>query len=145
MRFITSEHVIEHLPFAVIPPLFVECYRILQAGGVLRTSTPDLGALAREYVAGSTNAQEMRLRNESVGYHYGPGLVAIINKALYADGHRYVYDLETIDILLQQAGFSQMQQSYVGHSHHESLNNVEHHDVGTIQDVFVLALEATKT
>jgi SAM-dependent methyltransferase len=51
---IYSAHMLEHLDRAEARRFLQECYRALEAGGILRIAVPDLLPLARAYVAGGS-------------------------------------------------------------------------------------------
>ena len=112
---------------------------------MIRIATPDLEAYSKEYLAQSDNARLLLERNRRIGYEYGPTLAAIINKIFYADQHRYIYDRETLEWMLQRAGFTSVASCRVRKSADPELRSLEQHDVGSVHDdYFTLVVEATK-
>ncbi|MEA2205903.1 MAG: hypothetical protein QOE77_2679 [Blastocatellia bacterium] len=96
-----GEHVIEHVPRHAAEKLVRECHRVLQPGGVLRLSTPDAGRYLRSY-AGDGEF----LRHPAFPAPYETPLDRI-NHMMREDGqHLWVYDAESLVLLLRKAGFS---------------------------------------
>jgi predicted SAM-dependent methyltransferase len=91
------EHVLEHFPLTTDLGILAECRRLLAPGGIVRCGVPDFGAYARSY-AGDRELLE-RLR---------PGrptpLLALAEVAL-EHGHRSIWDAETLERTLAEAGF----------------------------------------
>jgi len=96
-----GEHVIEHVPRDAAEKLVRECHRVLQPGGVLRLSTPDAGRYLRSY-AGDGEF----LRHPAFPAPYETPLDRI-NHMMREDGqHLWVYDADSLVLLLRKAGFS---------------------------------------
>ena len=53
VRYIFSEHVVEHLERAYLPRILREFLRVLMPGGVARIVVPDLEFYCEQYVAGA--------------------------------------------------------------------------------------------
>jgi len=81
------EEVIEHISREQGTELLAECYRILKSDGVLRLTTPDLGAFASQF-------------DGSVAFE------TKFNDIFYQHGHRYIYAKSGVRNSLSQAGFT---------------------------------------
>jgi len=98
--FIVSHHMIEHLTREEGINFLRECYRILEPGGVIRLSTPDLNGLAEDYVSGNI-------------MQYSPVNVAVENAKDDDDaffqilfyGHKTLYRTESLRKALREVGF----------------------------------------
>jgi len=116
VRGIYCEHFIEHLDYTEEVPLFLsECYRVLQAGGVIRIITPD----AEKYLNASSQDNWDALCNirpleqGHVDHYYGCQYrtkMELINM-VFRQGyhHKYAYDFETLRFILLRYGFSRVQ------------------------------------
>ena len=132
IEFIYSEHFIEHISPAQTRRLLAECHRVLNAGGVLRLSTPDLAFIVECYRTGSIDEwSEMDWVADTP--------CQLINEGLRKWGHTYVYDEADLTAVLDSAGFRDVHRVQWHESDHEALAGLEtrpfHHD---------LILEATK-
>ena len=106
-----GEHVIEHVPKDAAEKLLRECHRVLQPGGVLRLSTPDAGRYLRSY-AGDGEF----LRHPAFPGPYETPLDRI-NHMMREDGqHLWVYDAESLLLLVRKAGFSMAHEKKFGES-----------------------------
>ena len=144
VTYIFSEHFIEHVPRNAASRFFRESLRVLKPGGVLRVSTPDAEALARAYLNHTEQAGLLNERNRRMGYQYASFPIDILNTAFKEDFHVCLYDAQTLEQLLSQAGFEHIKRCKVGESGHAALSKIEHHQVGTVEDEFTLVIEATK-
>ncbi|MBF0214330.1 MAG: methyltransferase domain-containing protein [Magnetococcales bacterium] len=102
-----SEHFIEHLTRDQGVFFLQEMHRLLQPGGVLRISTPDLHAnlalFSQEDPA--TFAQQVALLEGRVPAHFIRNRAFMVNQMFYFWGHQWIYDFEDLALLLEQAGF----------------------------------------
>ena len=136
---VNSEHVVEHLHPDDVPKLFAEAFRVLAPGGVIRTSTPDLEALCRVYLAGAPETLEAhRALNYTARNH-----ADLLNNYFHMHGHRHLYDFATLDALLGDAGFAEVERASFGRSRHDVLAGVDTHDVGELEGI-VLVVDAVK-
>ena len=97
------EHFCDHLSFPVVISRFLaECHRVLEPGGRARFVMHDARGLARAYVEEDmsyfrTAEQIAPTLNESVNHLFR-----------FNDFHQFLYDYETFERLLKQAGFSRV-------------------------------------
>jgi predicted SAM-dependent methyltransferase len=96
---IFHEHLQEHLTIRQGYELARECRRVLRKGGVLRIGVPDAGQVVQSY-AGNWDADWARSAPT--------GMIAI-QRLSYENGHRSMYDGQTMCLLLVAAGFSDVQ------------------------------------
>jgi len=132
IKYIYSEHFIEHISRAQARKLLAECHRALGAGGVIRLSTPDLAFMVECYQAGSIDEwSEMDWVADTP--------CQLINEGLRKWGHTYVYDEAELTAALDSVGFRDVHRVEWRESDHEALVGLEsrpsHHD---------LILEGTK-
>jgi predicted SAM-dependent methyltransferase len=144
VSYIFSEHFIEHVPRHAAQAFFRESLRVLKPGGVLRISTPDVQALSEAYLNNPEQAHLLNERNRGLGYQYASYPIDILNTAFKEDFHVCLYDAQTLQQLLGEAGFRDITRCKVGESRHAALSGIERHFVGTIEDEFTLVMEAIK-
>jgi predicted SAM-dependent methyltransferase len=91
------EHVCEHFPLAAVLELLAESRRLLAPGGIVRVGVPDFGRYLESYAGDRAFLERER-----------PGrptpLLAVAEVAL-GHGHRSVWDTETLERVLAEAGF----------------------------------------
>lgn len=118
VKYIYSEHFIEHLSLADGVRLLVECRRVLAADGVLRVSTPDLEVLAHKYLD--------RDIHEWSDMGWNPATPCdLLNEGLREWGHLYVYDAAKLAAVLAAAGFRGVHRCQWGSSAHVPLQGLE--------------------
>ena len=106
---VNMSHFLEHFEPAAGLAILKEVHRVLQPGGVVRVSCPDLEKYAHAYVRGDRAFFE----NPAVRFHYQyPELQSLgdlfISKAYDgSNGHKWFYDAESCCDLLRRAGFSE--------------------------------------
>jgi predicted SAM-dependent methyltransferase len=91
------EHVIEHFTLADALALLEECHRVLAPGGTIRVGVPDLERYIRSYL-GDRELIEQERPNR-------PTSLLAIAEVTQFHGHRSAYDAETLVMLLEEAGF----------------------------------------
>ncbi|MDT5271659.1 MAG: hypothetical protein QOH49_3845 [Acidobacteriota bacterium] len=115
-----GEHVIEHLSKEDGERLVGECRRVLQAGGVLRLSTPDAG----RYLCSYAGDGEF-LRHPDFP-HPVESPIDRINVMMREGGqHLWAYDGESLLSLLRRAGFASVVERQFGVSGHPRMHNVD--------------------
>ena len=150
-RYIYSEHVIQHFPFRLGQVMLRECCRILQPGGVLRLSTPNLLSLASLLTErhGAAQTEYTRLVSEKYIRENTAQLPAfVVNNFFWDFTHQFVYDPESMLHAMQLAGFASIEPVQIGRSADENLTALEHHGriVGdTINEFETMIFEARKT
>lgn len=105
LELIFTEHMIEHLSCAEAQFMLGECYRTLTNGGTVRIATPDLGRLIDLF--------HTRSRDHTAYLEWIAGLnhpestrpCVVINNAFYNWGHKFLYDFETLQSIILNAGF----------------------------------------
>lgn len=144
VEFVHSEQFLEHFTRQDGFRLFRECSRVLRPGGVMRTQVPDLHQVVKLYLdevdfaPWATVQYPHRMRNMAAGSDpYGkliPGEqylpAMMINNGFHMDGHRFLYDYETLAQVLRLAGFSHVERCEFGQSKHAELHRIDHHDGG---------------
>jgi predicted SAM-dependent methyltransferase len=117
---IFSEHMIEHVPREAAAELMKQCADILEPGGVLRVSTPDAALYLRAYV-------------ESGDFLTHPAFTEPaetpldrINHFMREYGqHLWVYDAESLILLMRKAGFSSASEREFGSSSHPEMEGLD--------------------
>lgn len=92
-----AEHLFEHIGFDGGLGLMRECRRVLESGGVLRITVPDLERYARSYLGDDPLLDECRAGC--------PTRAMAFDEIFYRYGHRAMYDYETLALMLTSAGF----------------------------------------
>lgn len=118
IKFIYSEHFIEHISFVQAKALLGECYRVLQYGGVIRVSTPSLRKLIDAYLSG--NCSEWN----DVGFNPSSPC-QMMNDGMRLWGHQFVYDAEELKYLLEEIGFHSVTNVPWRESKYEELKGLE--------------------
>ncbi len=118
IRFVYSEHFIEHLDFDEVRRFLTECFRVMVSGGVIRLSTPDLRKVVDEYLA--KRLDEWR----DVGWLPATAC-RLVNEGLRSWGHKFVYDADELRKLLEDVGFVQVTAVAWRESAHPELSGLE--------------------
>ena len=126
MRFVYSEHFIEHVPQSVALRILQECFRVLVPGGRLRLSTPDLSFM--------TACFRQAHLTEWADVDYQPASTAdLLNGGMRLWGHQYVYDSPALERLVGAAGFTRLERVRWRDSAHPELRGLEcrpfHHEI----------------
>jgi predicted SAM-dependent methyltransferase len=117
---IFGEHVIEHIPKADAESLLRECHRVLQPDGVVRLSTPDAGKFLRAYVGDKQFLADPRFPDSA------DTSMDRVNMMMREYGqHLWVYDIESICLVLQKAGFSSTIEQKFGASTHPGMQGID--------------------
>ncbi len=102
VRFIFTEHLIEHFRHGEAVRFLGECRRILEPGGAIRVVAPDLHGMTRAYVE-----QDREWFAQAFPYLSDP--VEILNLIFHQGGaHHYIYDSEALQAVLREAGFERV-------------------------------------
>ena len=117
---IFGEHVIEHMSREDALKLLRECHRVLQAGGVLRLSTPDGARYLRSY------AEDGEFLKHPSFTMPMESPMDRINQVMREFGqHLWIYDAESLTQLLHQAGFPAAAERNFRESQHPRLLDVD--------------------
>ena len=118
ISYIYSEHFIEHITKPEASALLKECFRVLEPGGVIRISTPNLSKLVEEYTAGRVD--------EWRDVDWKPSTPCqLLNEGMRLWGHQYLYDHEELTALLQDRGFTKVERAGWRESVHPDLCKLE--------------------
>jgi predicted SAM-dependent methyltransferase len=110
--YVYSSHMIEHMARWQALELVRECARVLRPGGVLRFATPDLAVLIDDYVSGTTG--DWQTRADAFVGRLGTfaerraGRRAVILQRLFTAPHQWLYDAESLGLLLEEGGFGEI-------------------------------------
>ncbi|MGJ9412782.1 class I SAM-dependent methyltransferase [Aeromicrobium sp. CF4.19] len=143
LSHVYSDNVIEHLTLDATRRMLREAHRCLAPGGIIRLITPDVRAHVEMYLSGATALDEAAAR------HYRDlGLVVehpidVLRIPIGAFGHHegYVFDLETLTVELEAAGFTDVVRTPTGQSEHPELSGL---DVRTSEGGAQLSVEARR-
>lgn len=115
---IFAEHFIEHMPRERARMLIRECYRVLEPGGMLRFTTPDLDLLVEDYLANKLDRWS--------GSGWIPKTKAqLINEGMRFWGHEFLYNADDAEELLEEAGFRDIKPCEHRYSKHYDFNGIE--------------------
>jgi predicted SAM-dependent methyltransferase len=128
--YVFTEHMIEHTSYEEGLHVLSESYRILRPGGKIRVVTPDLEALLGLLNEPRTEVQEDYIRwmmdtHTDLPGNYNPAIV--INTAVRAWGHQFIYDSATLRAALEQAGFVNVQRFSPEETDEEVFRGIEVH------------------
>lgn len=152
-----SEHLFEHFTFEQGHVMLRQWRRILKPGGVVRIVCPDLEAEARLFLRQIAPAPDdvidrHRLKWLADRYRFQPGerltRAMVLNYSMRLDGHKFVYDEETLRQSMTLAGFTSITRRAFGRSPHPALRGIDLHDGGETGRSWVpsvaLVMEGTK-
>jgi predicted SAM-dependent methyltransferase len=118
VRFVYSEHFIEHIQRADAKRLLSHARRVMAPGSVIRLSTPDLKVLVDAYQAG-------RLIRMDHGEWYPATACQMVNEAMHWWGHVFLYDEAELRALLSECGFTDVRRVEWGESGFPELRGLE--------------------
>ena len=129
VRYVFVSHLLEHLFFPRdVKPFLAELRRVLAPGGTVRIVVPDVeqcieayGTHNREFFASRRETwswwPENPTRLEDFLAYSGAGA----EPAYLFESHKYGYDMETLQRVLEEAGFARVERSGYMTSRHEPL------------------------
>ncbi len=121
-QFIYNEHFFEHLPRETGARFLTDAYRLLIPDGVLRVATPSLEEIARQYGSSEWREQSwLKLPHNS-------GIATpceMVNTAMRAWGHTWIYDHEELHRYMETAGFRTIRYCRRGESEVPELRGLE--------------------
>jgi predicted SAM-dependent methyltransferase len=106
---IFTEHCLEHIPFESCLSNLKEFYRILKPNGVVRIIVPDGEIYCDLY----TKRKEDHKTILPYGENEETGMISI-NRIFRSYGHLFIYDFETLQLLLKKAGFEKIEKLSFG-------------------------------
>ena len=104
---IYTEHCLEHIPFESTKDNLKEFYRILKPGGTVRIAVPDGELFIDAYVKAKKGENYSIPHPEELEEKT---LMMTLNKVARGYGHLFLYDFETMELILREAGFKTIKQ-----------------------------------
>src|ERR1700733_14127327 len=103
---IFTEHMIEHIAYTDAINVLKECYRVLQPGGKIRVSTPNLAFLVALYEPKS-ELQERYIKwsSDHISWARKPRSSFVINNFFRDWGHKFIFDEPALRDAFTEAGF----------------------------------------
>jgi predicted SAM-dependent methyltransferase len=145
--YIFAEQFIEHLTKEEGKDFLMESCRVLKTKGKIRLSTPDLEKMIRVYEGESMPAiseKVIKRHNKNHGRNLTT-MAEFFNDMYRLWGHRFIYDHQTLKMLLKKAGFKNIKRVAFGKSSDKNLKNLERHaDSEWMRNGFTLIVEAQK-
>jgi predicted SAM-dependent methyltransferase len=118
VKFIFSEHLIEHIRRDQAKALIKECFRVLEPNGTLRISTPGIKKLIDNYL--------VKKADEMIDVNWSPATPCqMVNEGMRLWGHQFIYDATELGNLLHECGFTQIVYVRWRESMHHELNGLE--------------------
>jgi len=129
--YVFSEHQVEHISEQDARAMIRECFRVLRPGGRVRIATPDLEAIVGLYGDPLSESEQRYVR--WVMERFWPEIQSgnprcyAINHIFKHHKHQFIYDYETLQALLTDAGFAEVVRRQPGESDDPVLRGVEAH------------------
>ena len=125
VEILFSEHFLEHLPIEIVKgSVLPEVRRILRPGGFLRFSIPNGEYFIQQYLK-AKSGQADPIYNDN---RHGETPMTILNGVTHGGGHHFLYDFETLAVMLKELGFINIRQAYYGDSECEELVDKDRKD-----------------
>jgi predicted SAM-dependent methyltransferase len=133
---IYAEHFLEHLPLDDGLAFLAECRRVLEPGGVLRLSTPNLDWVMQTHYRGA-GANVDEAREDCIR----------LNRAFHGWGHQFLYNRAMLEAAVRSSGFARAAFFRYGDSDNPDLKGLERHETweDTPELPHVLIVEASGT
>lgn len=123
LRYVFSEHLIEHIPFESGMNLLREIHRVLAPDGKVRIATPDFAFLVQLYQNPDAEYVEWAARWSSIP----PTPLHTINNFVRNWGHKFIWDFPTLKHAFESVGFVDVIRCSVGQSDDPVLRGIEWH------------------
>lgn len=124
VSFIFSEHFIEHLNETEALNFFKECYRVLEPGGVIRTTTFDVDDIMNN--CSTDDKWDVYKKWLYDGLFSHMTRTQFFNLAIYeGTNHKYMYNPDEMERFLRLAGFAQFNRPIMKESMFLELQNRE--------------------
>jgi predicted SAM-dependent methyltransferase len=118
VEFIFAEHFLEHLSLSDGMTFLRSCRRALRGEGILRLSTPNLDWV---WLTHYKEPASMTYEERVLG-------CLEINRAFHGWGHRFLYNITTLERALRGAGFRYVASCRYGESPTAELRGLERHE-----------------
>lgn len=128
LRYIYTEHMIEHVPYEKGVSMLRECYRTLMPGGRIRLATPDLKFLHDLYRTDKTDLQTAYIKWATDNHIEGRTEYVdtfVINNYVRDWGHLFIYDFAVLKGALEKTGFKDIEKQIINRSKNPVLENLE--------------------
>jgi len=128
--YVFSEHLIEHMTYLKGMEMLRECYRVLRPGGTIRIATPDLDMLIDLGKLKKSDMQKKYIK--WITDTFLPGINTykacfVINNAFRNYGHKFLYNGEVLQNVMEQVGFVDIERCSPGKSKDDHLDGIESH------------------
>lgn len=118
-RFVFAEHFIEHLALDDGVAFLRRCRSALDADGVLRLTTPNLDWVwVTQYHFGDWSADQQAIDD-----------CLRLNRSFYGWGHQFLYNWQTLQLVLRHSGFADVLRCERHDSSHPELRGLERHEI----------------
>lgn len=113
VRFIAAGHFIEHIDLNAGIDFFQRCYAVMQEGGVIRMSCPDLGTYIKHYVEKDEAFYQSDYVQGACTFKNARTPGQILAAKAYDSGgaHKWFYDAESLIDIMTRAGFTHVRQT----------------------------------
>jgi predicted SAM-dependent methyltransferase len=102
-----TEHFLEHLPFETVRTVILpEMRRILKSGGSVRIGVPNGAYFVEQYLASRDGHEDQVFADN----RRGSTPMMMLNDIAHGFGHYFVYDFETLSMILADSGFKDVRQ-----------------------------------
>jgi predicted SAM-dependent methyltransferase len=118
------EHVLEHMPYSHGLSVLENAHRVLAPGGVLRVGVPDAGMAARLYAEAPQELDSWR-RNQTTP-------LLVLREVFQHHGHVSAWDDSTLCLVIEAAGFPDVQVMPGGESRIDPSPDSAHRLEGTV-------------
>lgn len=118
------EHVLEHFPLAEVLDMLAEARRLLDPGGIVRVGVPDFGRYLESYAGDRAFIEQERPGR--------PTPLLAVGEVAQSHGHRSVWDAETLELALTEAGFEQVRRRSFGDSDLDPAPDSPHRESETV-------------
>ena len=143
VHYIYADNVIEHVTLAQGRELFNHAFAALAPGGVFRLATPDVEAVARQYLENGELARLGMERNRERGRHFVHPVELL--RQVYVGAQHYlgfIYDYAALSAEMEHAGFV-VTRVRPGQSEHVPLAGLEVR-MHPAEEATALVVEGTK-